>query len=227
MSLLYHSEATPSRAKEFFTLSRTIYLDKRRDVDVIRTLQRMQRARGRSVVVKHRTLADRLGCSESTVRRALDRLEAAGHIKRDHMARERGGVLCVYWVRVDVIYRRASIFRRARAKSEQLVGNRKRLCDAPYEPQDVPRGRPIQSNKRYRRARRVDPKMLKGLMTVAQSVGVDDRQRGWLKGAALRYGVKEAWNALIIAAKDGYSTEKLVHVTWGVLKNQYPEGVRT
>ena len=64
-------------------------------------------------------------------------------------------------------------------------------------------------------------------MKTAKVIGVDDQQRGFLRLAALRYGVREAWRALQIAYEHGYRIADLVRVTWGILKRQYPEGVMT
>src|SRR5690606_41629490 len=72
-------------------------------------------------VIKHKTVAAYLGCSESSVRRSINRLVKQGHIIRSYVSRPRGGLLCAYFVRTDVIYRRASTFRRAKMKIEQVA----------------------------------------------------------------------------------------------------------
>lgn len=209
-----------------------IFLDHRRDVDLIRHLQRVQRATGKPVVMKHKTLAKRLECSESTVRRSIDRLVEQGHIRRTYLTRPRGGVLCVYYVRTDVTYRRSSTFRRAKAKIEQVTSACKRRGDGLFmdaKRRGVTRVNINDDNKRSSRPSidEKDRRLLEGLMQTAKAVGIDDRQRGFLKGAAMRYGVTEAWRALQIAYEGNYRIADLVRVTWGILKRQYPQGVMT
>lgn len=212
-------------------MKRVIYLTHRRDVELLRFLQRMQRARGRSVVMKHSTLARRLGCSESSARRSVDRLVQSGHLLRTYLSRPRGGRLCVYWVHPDVIYRRASTPRRAKEKIEQLVTTCKRRSRGRLRRIPDPGGESLYPNRDNKRpARRSllgerDKELLGGLMEVAKTVGIDDRQRGFLRSAALKYGVREAWRALQIAVDGGYMLSDLVKVTWGILRRQYPEGV--
>jgi len=213
-------------------MRRTVFLDKRRDVELIRTLQRMQRSRGRAVVVKHKTLAKKLNCSESSVRRSIERLVKQGHIIRTYISRDRGGRLCAYYVDTEIIYRQASLWRRAKAKIEQVLTERKVGDDGTSGSPQSTRSKDIKhkeiDNKRSARPSLVgerDQGLLAGLMEVAKAVGIDDRQRGFLRSAALKYGVREAWRALQIAFDGGYRIADLVKVTWGILRRQYPEGV--
>lgn len=181
-------------------------------------------------MIRHRELAARLGVSVATVRRAIDAMVAAGHIRRSYMPRSCGGRLAVYRVQLDVVYRRASTFRRAgRAIGEHFVSKRKQR-------QEGRRGgirsvggeaSPQINNDNYNRSRvhssvkSVDKKALDALLHTARLLGIDDRQRGWLRGAALKYGVMEAWQALQIAVESGrYRVADLVRVTWGILKRQ-------
>ena len=82
-----------------------VYLDRPIKTKLIRWLQRMQRIGKRAVVVRHRVLADKLGCSESTVKRAASWKRACP--EAPHRRPSKGGFLC-YRVRTDVIYRTAS-----------------------------------------------------------------------------------------------------------------------
>lgn len=208
-------------------MKRTIYLDKPMQVQLIRYFQRLQRMRGKVIIIKHETVAARLGCSESTARRRINELIKAGHIIRTYVPRPtKGGHLCAYWVRTDVIYRRASMMRQAREKIEQVRARCKRrnnegLSNAESNGRKTLHTKYNDKDKRARRS--INRDELKALMTVAQSVGIDDKQRGYLRGAAIRYGVREAWNALIIAFEDGYPIRDLVRITWGILKKQYPQ----
>lgn len=207
-------------------LKRTVYLDRQRDVDLMRYLQRLQRLRGQVVAIRHKILAKKLGVSESTARRAVDRMVAAGHILRTHITRPRGGYICVYKVDTNVIYRKASTFRRARRKIEQVERERKADHNGHLGHNDGTGGNAkSKSNLNTKRAARSDEGLLKGLLTVARAMGIDDVQRGYLRGAALRYGVRQAWWALEKAVTSGYRLADLVRVTWGILKNQYPRGV--
>lgn len=70
----------------------------------------------------------------------------------------------------------------------------------------------------------VDKIAMDALLHTARLLGIDDRQRGWLRGAALKYGVTQAWQALQIAVQSGrYRVADLVRVTWGILKRQQGE----
>lgn len=218
-------------------MRRVIFLEKQTDVDLLTYVQEIQTRTKKPVVVKHQTLVQKLGRSESTIRRAIRRLVKSGHLLRTYVNRDRGGRLCAYWVRPDVVYQKASIFQRAKAKIDQL---RHQLETAPKPPSEaslkVESGQPsirLKSNKRNNKrsahpsidSKEVD--MLPGLLQTAKAIGVDDQQRGFLRLAALRYGVREAWRALQIAYEHGYALADLVRVTWGILKRQYPEGVMT
>lgn len=206
-----------------------IYLDRRRDVKLMRRLQLLQRCRGGVVIIRHRELARRLDMSESTVRRAIEAMVEAGHIVRAYVNRPRGGKLAAYKVDPDVEYRLASTFRRARAAIEQVIGRDKDDDDAGSDGSS-PGGTeasPHRNNDNYNRSRvhssvkSVDKQALDALLHTARLLGIDDRQRGWLRGAALKYGVTQAWQALQIAVQSGrYRVADLVRVTWGILKRQ-------
>lgn len=205
-----------------------VYLNHRRDVDLMRYLQRVQQMRGGVVVMRHKTLAAKLGCSESTARRAVERMVRAGHILRTYIPRERGGVLCAYRVNRHMIYRRAGLFRKARRKIEQVASTRKTHDEAILGHSPGPGGETIyKNNKKNKRRARIDHRLLNGLLLTARTAGVDDIQRGYLRAAAMRYGVEEAWRALQIAVESGYALRDVVRVTWGILKKQYPRGVMT
>lgn len=214
-------------------MARTIYLDLQRDVDLMRRLQRLQRCRGGVVVIRHRELAARLGVSVATVRRAIDAMVAAGHIQRSYMPRPCGGRLAVYRVALDVVYRRASTFRRAgRALGEHFVSTRKRRQEGRRSGLRSVGGEasPHRNNENYNRPRAhpsgksVDKQALDALLHTARLLGIDDRQRGWLRGAALKYGVHRTWQALQIAVQAGrYRVADLVRVTWGILKRQHQQ----
>lgn len=210
---------------------REVFLSHRRDVDVMRYFQRLQRIGG-SVVIKHKTVAAYLGCSESSVRRSINRLVKQGHIIRTYVSRPRGGLLCAYFVRTDVIYRRASTFRRAKMKIEQVARAQKLRSQGRFGRISAGVGR-VKNNKRMDNKRSAHPsidfekerRLLDGLMKTAKVMGIDDTQRGFLRSAARRFGVVEAWTALKIAYESGYLLPDLVKVTWGILKRQYPQGV--
>lgn len=212
-------------------MARTIYLDLQRDVDLMRRLQRLQRCRGGVVVIRHRELAARLGVSVATVRRAIDAMVAAGHIRRSYMPRPCGGRLAVYRVPLDVVYRRASTFRRAgRAIGEHFVSTRKRRQEGRRGGLRSVGGEasPHRNNENHNRVPGRDPSVdhvdkaaMDAMLHTARLLGIDDRQRGWLRGAALKYGVHRTWQALQIAVQSGrYRVADLVRVTWGILKRQ-------
>lgn len=208
-----------------------IYLDRRRDVKLMQRLQLLQRCRGGVVVIRHGELARRLGVSESTVRRAIEAMVEAGHIIRTYVDRPRGGKLAAYKVNLHVEYKMASTFRRARAAIDQVVGRDKGDDDGPLGgsssggTEATPQ---IKNNRNYNSRSRVNPSVdhvdrteLNALLYTARLLGIDDRQRGWLRGAALKYGVTQAWQALQIAVQSGrYRVADLVRVTWGILKRQ-------
>lgn len=202
------------------------YLPKTTQVQLMRYFQRLQRMRGQVIVIRHKTVAARLGVSESTARRRINELVKMGHIIRTHVPRpSKGGVLCAYRVNTNVIYRRSSMMRQARERIEQVANNHKRRNDGGSgRVENVGIARSSKYNNRYKRKARpsINRKELKGLMEVAKMLQVDDKQRGYLKGAALKYGVQEAWNAFVIAVEGGYALPDLVRVTWGILKKQHP-----
>mgnify|MGYP000863139890 CR=1 FL=1 len=216
-------------------MARVIDLDKNRQVDTIRAIQRILRvARKRHgndvVVIRHEELARITGWSVSSVRRSIKELVEDGHIIRTHITRdERGGVLCAYWVRTDVVFRKASLFRRAKRAIEQVRSVEESRHDAGSDGSS-PGGTeasPHRNNDNYNRSRvhssvkSVDKQALDALLHTARLLGIDDRQRGWLRGAALKYGVTQAWQALQIAVQSGrYRVADLVRVTWGILKRQ-------
>lgn len=69
---------------------------------------------------------------------------------------------------------------------------------------------------------------MSALLQTARLLGVDDAQRGYLRGAALRYGVYEAWRALEIAVQQGrYAVRDLVRIVWGILKQWHQKEVST
>lgn len=214
----------------------TTYLDLQRDVDLMRRLQALQRCRGGVVVIRHRELARRLGVSVATVRRAIDAMVAAGHIVRTYISRPCGGRLAVYRVQLDVVYRRASTFRRARravetARGEHFVSGRNGRHDgACGNPAAGGVEAKTKNNNQYNRRAgrpsvdRVDTDDLELMLHQARLLGIDDHQRGWLRGAALRYGVMETWTALQIAYESGrYCISDLVRVTWGILRRKREE----
>lgn len=213
----------------------SVYLSRQRDVDVIRRLQSLQRGRGGCVMIRHRELARRLGMSVSTVRRAIDELVAAGHIIRAHVPRPRGGRLAVYRVRLDVVYRRASLLRLAQcaldAAAEQLRGARNRRRDADRS-RVSPRGAeaPPQHNENHNRPGQhpsvdvVDRLGLEVMLDQARMLGVDDTQRGWLRLAAARFGVRRTWEVFLLVARRGrYRPNDLARLTWHILKRQREE----
>lgn len=208
-----------------------IYLDRRRDVKLMQRLQLLQRCRGGVVIIRHRELAKRLDMSESTVRRAIEAMVEAGHIVRAYVNRPRGGKLAAYKVDLDVEYRLASTFRRARAAIEQVIGRDKDDDDAGSggsSPGGTEASPQIKDNENHNRVPGRDPSVqyvdktaMDALLHTARLLGVDDRQRGWLRGAALKYGVHRTWQALQIAVQSGrYRVADLVRVTWGILKRQ-------
>lgn len=213
----------------------TVYLSRQRDVDVIRRLQLLQRGRCGCVMIRHRELARRLGMSVSTVRRAIDELVADGHIVRTYVPRPRGGRLAVYRVRLDVVYRRASLLRLAQCAldvaAEQSRSARKRRRDADRSRVE-PRGAeaPPQHNENHNRPGQhpsvdvVDRLGLEVMLAQARMLGVDDTQRGWLRLAAAKYGVRRTWEMFLILAQRGrYRPNDLARVTWGALKRQRGE----
>src|SRR5690625_1288419 len=172
--------------RRIFSLRQTLYLDTRREVEIIRLLQRMQTRRTSPVVIRHEVLAEMIGCSESSVRRAVTKLVQAGHIMRTYITRTtKGGRLCVYKVRTDVIYRAASLLRRASQAIEQLQNASK---PAPGGRSEAPKGRArkgfrSKNNNKYRRKRNrsVDNRDLQALMSVRSEerrVGKECRA-GW------------------------------------------------
>lgn len=218
--VLYHKHGDSFRLGRNIFMRQTIYLDKRRDVEVMRRLQRMQRVRRSPVVIRHEVFADLIGCSVSTIRRAINALVESGHIIRTHTPRPtRGGYLCVYHVRTDVIYRVASLVRRATRAIEQLTNTRKPAPQAVTRPPQSSASKDLKVNKdKYNRHK--DGHHLSHLLLVAKTAGIDDKQRGFLRAAAMRYGVKRAWQALQMAFERGYPRPDLVKVTWGILKQQ-------
>lgn len=182
-------------------------------------------------MVRHTTLAKRLGCSEVTVRRAIRRLVAAGHIIKGHAVRPtKGGYLCVYRVRTDVIYRTASPRRRAewaanRAQDDHLRTTTKQACDAGLGQRKGGESKAYRykySNKYRRGAHRSTRVTVKDLLTYARILGISDSQRGYLTLLANKYGVYDAWDALLIALESGQARNP-VSYAWGVLRKWYPE----
>ena len=214
-------------------MKEVIFLNHRRDVELLQYLQQLQEeGKWKAVVIRHKVLATYLKCSESSIRRSIYRLVEQGHIIRTYVDRPRGGKLCAYYVRPDVIYRHASFARRAKRKIEQVLKLKKRPSQGHSDATSPQRERITQSNDNKRSARpslppEEDSKLMDGLMKTAKVIGVDDQQRGFLRLAALRYGVREAWRALQIAYEHGYRIADLVRVAWGILKRQYPEGAMT
>lgn len=214
----------------------TVYLDKRRDVDLMRYLQRLQRLKGGVVVIRHRVLADKIGVSESTVRRAVKDMVEAGHITRGYIKRpSRGGHLCMYRVNLDVIYRKGSFFRQAKAKFDQLQNDRNDDDKGGPGASGGSGGEALLKNNDNNKlphdpspVNSVDKQAMSALLQTARLLGIDDRQRGYLRGAALRYGVYEAWRALEIAVQEGrYRICDLSRIVWGILRKWYPRGVAT
>lgn len=198
----------------------TIYLDKRRDVEIMRRLQRLQRVRKGPVVIRHQVFADAIGCSVSTLRRSINALVEAGHIRRTHISRPtKGGYLCVYDVRTDVIYRVSSLVRRATRAIEQLTSACKQACSGHRGLAESDGSKSDQYNK-YNNNRPADGNRLSDLLLVARAAGIDNNQRGFLRAAAIRFGVTRAWNALVMAVERGYALPDVVKVTWGILKRQ-------
>src|SRR5690606_972140 len=134
-----------------------------------------------------------------------------------------GGYLCAYRVRTDVIYRMASTMRRL---NDLLPTGCEQALQGPLRDAGVRESRiSIQKNNKCRRKRTVfvDKKLLKGFMSVARAAGVSVKQQSYLLGAAYRYGVCEAWEALLIALDGNYPLNKVDRITWGILKRWFPE----
>lgn len=201
-----------------------VYLDRRRDVQVMRYLQRLQRVRQTAVVIRHHVFAKKLGCSESTIKRAIRRLVESGHIMRAYMLRpSQGGYLCAYRVRTDVIYRMASTMRRL---NDLLPTGCEQALQGPLRDAGVRESRiSIKNNNKCRRKRTVfvDKKLLKGFLSVARAAGASAKQQSYLLGAAYRYGVRETWDALLIALECDYPLDKIDRITWGILKRWFPK----
>src|SRR5690625_194152 len=201
----------------------TVYLDKGRQTEAIRYIQRVKRVSREGVVVlKNATLADRLNCSESTARRTIKELVDAGHLIKVQVPKPGGGFLNAYDVDTNIIYRTSSFLRRVRKQVEHASTMRKANGDAGSGCRcgGGSKGFKSKNNNKYKRKRNrsVDNGDWQALMSVARAAGVDDSQRGYLGIAARRYGVKEAWEALVIAFERGYRVRDLVRVTWGILK---------
>lgn len=200
-----------------------VYLDRPIKTKLIRWLQRMQRIGKRAVVVRHRVLADKLGCSESTVKRVVRELEAEGHILKQHIRRpSKGGFLCCYRVRTDVIYRTASFARQA----DDLLPTGSEIAIQGHLRQRkkvVSRGLDKNSNESSRNGSIHRRASMKDLMLMARVVGIEDSQRGYLWQAARKYGVYEAWEALREAVNAGYPRDRLTRIVWGILRKWYPD----
>lgn len=210
------------------------YTDRPRKTQLLRLLQRMQRAQGGQVMVRHATLAKRLKCSERTIRRTIDQLVESGHIIKSHAVRPtKGGYLCVYQVRTDVIYRTASPRRRAewainRAESDHLRSTRKQAQDAGLK---GPRGGERKtyqykdSNKYRRKPAResIDRQLsIEDFLAYARIAGISDSQRGFLRLLASKFGVYDAWEAFKIALESGRARNPVMYA-WGVIRKWYPD----
>lgn len=201
-----------------------IYLDRRRDVQVMRYLQRLQRVRKTAVAIRHHVFAKKLGCSESTIKRSVRRLVESGHIVRAYLLRpSKGGYLCAYRVRTDVIYRMASTMRRL---NDLLPTGCEQALQGPLRGSKGGERRTTnKNNNNYKRKRTglVDKKLLKGFLSVARAAGASAKQQSYLLGAAYRYGVRETWDALLIALECDYPLDKIDRITWGILKRWFPK----
>lgn len=198
-----------------------VYLDRPIKVKLIRWLQRVQRIGKRAVVVRHAVLADRLGCSESTVKRAVRELSETGHILKEHIRRPtKGGFLCAYRVRTDVIYRVASFARQA---NDLLPAGCEMALHRHLEVEKEAVSEEKQNSDRYRRKAHssINPRLsIKDLLTYARIIGIDNSQRGYLALLARKYGVYDAWEALRIAIESGRALNPVAYA-WGIARKWY------
>lgn len=199
-----------------------VYLDRRIKVKLIRWIQRLQRISKRAVVVRHGVLADKLGCSESTIKRAVRELVAEGHLLREHMRRTRGGYLCVYRARLDVIYRTASTLRRA---GDLLPNGSELALQALQRSESETVSQASRKGSKYRRTvhESIYPRAsLKDLLMYADVLGIPASQRSYLALLARRFGVYDAWHALVIALRSGQARNPVAYA-WGVIRRWYPQ----